>query len=44
MLSADSAPEFVSVLGPDDDGGRLFDMGAKCARAPPALERCAIRL
>ncbi len=28
MLSADSGPEFVSILGPDDDGGRPFDMAA----------------
>lgn len=36
MLSADSAPEFVSVTGPDDDGGRLLDMEVVCQSATDA--------
>ena len=36
MLSADSGPEFVSTVGPDDDGGRPFDMEVVCQSAMEA--------
>ena len=45
VRSAAAGPEFVSVMEPDDDGGRpLLDMAASVPEALLMRVRCAVRL